>query len=619
MYRLACGKHHVTFSPEELSWAIHLDGSVWRWGGRPAIVLANRTRLYFADAVCVSAYRPTGVADGVTAEYSGFRDGDGRVYPFQAHTFTWVDRSSGDLHFEVRIEGDAPGQIKAVEYPAGMAFNAPAGTGYTVLPRMQGTLVPAGVDIRIADGRIQERDGYLSFFGQVREGSGYIAIYDTPYDAHYDFKGGMVTPYFIPSLGTMAYQRRMTYRFYDHADYNTFAKAYRSHVQRQGRLVTLKEKIARNPAVARLIGTPIIHEEIAVHISEKSDYYTPGEPEKNDRFTSFETRAAQLAELKKRGVDQAYLHLDGWGRRGYDNMHPDVFPPHEQAGGADGMRQLADRCRQLGYLFGIHDQYRDYYYDSDSFDLANAIKNLDGSHPYCSVWYGGPHSYLCATLAPYYVRRNYDAFDRLGIRIDGAYLDVFSVVGLDECHAPDHLMTREQCAAARRECFDLLTARGIIPSSEEAIDSIVPSLALCHHAPYFTSSLGAPDAQPVGVPIPLFNLVYHDCLVIPWFGAKGRKGGWGIPGCDSAYLHALLNGGTIYYSILAGKEDIAFGRPALELHRRVATQELVRHEFVGEGFRRQQSVLAAGTEVEVDFDRGTWTIVADGLTSEGLA
>ena len=62
------------------------------------------------------------------------------------------------------MEGDAPGQIKSVAYPGGMEFGAEKGHGYTVLPRMQGALVPAGTDINIADGRIQERDGYISFW-----------------------------------------------------------------------------------------------------------------------------------------------------------------------------------------------------------------------------------------------------------------------------------------------------------------------------------------------------------------------------------------------------------------------------------------------------------------------
>lgn len=609
----------INFSPEDTLFAVNLSKKVWRWKTKPSIVLNDGNVLYFSEAKCESAYCRTGVADGVTAEYSDFTDTEGAQYAIKAYTFTWVDLSTGDVNFEVRVDGDTPGQIKSVSYPAGMELGAETGHGYTVLPRMQGTMVPAGTEIRIVDGRIQERDGYMSFFGQVRDGSGYVAVYDTPYDAHYSFKNDVVSPYFITSLGTVRYKRRMTYTFYDQCDYNTFAKKYRSYIQYKGQLISLSQKIAKNPAVARLIGSPVVHEGIAVHISEKSDYYTPDKPKKNDYYTSFETRASQLRELKMRGVEKAYLHLDGWGKQGYDNVHPDVFPPHAASGGTDGMRFLSDTCRELGYAFGIHDQYRDYYYDGDSFAISNAIENLDGSHPYCSVWYGGPHSYLCASLAPYYVRRNYDEFERLGIKIEGSYLDVFSVVGHDECHSADHPMTREQCAAARRECLDILTAKGIIPSSEETIDSVVPSLALCHHSPYFTSDLGSPHSEPVGIPIPLFNLVYHDCIIIPWFGAKGQRGGWGIPGSDSAYLHALLNGGTIYYPVNATEAEIEFGKTVLDLHRRIAEQELISHEFIGEGIRRQKSIFADGTAVEVDFDSLEWSITTDGVITTGIA
>lgn len=607
MYNIIAERNIISYSPETLEFQIRTSNTVWKWGETPFIVAGGK-KLSFSTAHCESRAKRTGVADGVEAEYSGLRDENGVEYGLTVYTFMWVNNTTFDVNFEVRVEGDRPGQIQRLCYPAPLEFGAREGHGYTVLPRMQGTIVPAGQHINIADGRIQERDGYMAFFGQVRDGAGYCAIYDTPYDCCYYLPSDMAAPYFITSLGTVRYKRRMTYTFIDDCDYVKIAKRYREYIRYKGQLITLEEKIARNPNVAYLIGTPIVHEGIAVHISPESNYYDKTDPSKNDYYTSFAERAAGLRALKERGVERAYLHLDGWGKHGYDNLHPDVFPPNEAAGGADGMRGLSDTCREIGYKFGIHDQYRDYYYDGATFDFANCVENLDGSHPFCSVWYGGPHSWLCASLAPYYVRRNYDEFERLGIKIDGSYLDVFSVVALDECLSKDHPMSREQCAMYRRECFDILTAKGIIPSSEESIDSVIPSLALCHHAPYFTSNLGSVTAEPVGIHVPLFNLVYHDCMVIPWFGTKRGHGGWGIPGRDSAYLHALLNGGTIYYGVNSTAEDIEFGKAALSLHKRVARQELVSHEIIDGNVRRQRSVFADGTAVEVNFDDDSFEI-----------
>ena len=210
------------------------------------------------------------------------------------------------------------------------------------------------------------------------------------------------------------------------------------------------------------------------------------------------------------------------------------------------------------------------------------------------------------------MRRNYDEFERLGIRIDASYLDVFSVVGLDECFSKDHPATRKECAENRRRCLDILTDRGIIPSSEEILDCILPSQVLCHHAPFFTTSLGAPDADPVGVPIPLLNLVYHDCAVIPWIGLPGEHGGWGIPGRDSAYLHGILNGDPVYCPIHAGPDALRAVLEACGSAEKLAYTEMLRHDFIDGDIRRQKTTFADGTVIEVDFDRDTFEIRGPG-------
>ena len=60
--------------------------------------------------------------------------------------------------------------------------------------------------------------------------------------------------------------------------------------------------------------------------------------EKNDFYTPFSVRAEQMRELHRKGLKKGYTHFNGWDRHGYDNLHPDVIPPHKEAGGAEGMR-----------------------------------------------------------------------------------------------------------------------------------------------------------------------------------------------------------------------------------------------------------------------------------------
>ena len=618
----------VEYDPEVIALNVEVEGSdiAWSWVGTPSVRLSDGAELDFASAKCESYAYNNGTMRGVRAIYSEFCNSDGEKAGFSVETFVGVEESSGELRAQAWLKGDARGEVSALVYPPRMKFEAKEGEGYTVLPRMQGTLVPAGHPIDMTKGAtattntvgyIYERDGYMPIFGQVHNGCGYVAIYETPYDARYELVREEVQPYFVPSLGTMSYKREMIYSFFAEGDFNTIAKIYRAYRIERGRLTTLREKIAKNPKVAELIGTPVVHTVTAVHIHPESFYYDAEHPENNDWFRTFDYTATHLRALKENGVEKVYLHLDGWGNHGYDNLHPTPFPICEDAGGAEGMRKLQETCHSLGYMFGLHDQYRDYYYDSVDFSLDNAVENADGGHFYGSVWYGGPHSWLCAKLAPDYVRRNYDEFERLGIKIDGSYLDVFSVVELDECFNPSHPMTREECAKYRRHCFDILTSRGIIPSSEEVLDCVIESMALCHHAPFACTSFADEGKTNMGIPIPLFNLVFHDCIVIPWDGMH-RRGAWSIADTDSPYLWALLCGGTVYFGLRSTPEQIEYGKIALELHRRIALCDLTKHEILDETARKRRSTFSDGTVVEADFDSGDFTITyPDGRSVSG--
>ena len=225
--------------------------------------------------------------------------------------------------------------------------------------------------------------------------------------------------------------------------------------------------------------------------------------------------------------------LDGWGFRGYDNLHPDVLPPCPQAGGWEGMKRFADVCDALGFLFAIHDQYRDFYLDAPSYDERHTVTDAAGNRPLHSVWYGGRQSVLCSSLAPGHVRRNHTAILDHGVKLRGAYLDVFSVVPPDECYQIEHPVTRTDCLRFRAECLNFVRSYGGVVSSEEPSDWSVPCLDLVHHGP-FALSPGPGSGPAMGIPVPLFNLVYHDALLMPWSMGRGE----GNPEQGPRVLHA---------------------------------------------------------------------------------
>jgi hypothetical protein len=392
--------------------------------------------------------------------------------------------------------------------------------------------------------------------------------------------------------------------FLERGNYVDLAKRYRRAAMSSGRFVSMREKIARNPAVGRLVGAPVVHTSILYHIQPESSYYKKDDAANNHQLVTFAARAKELEGLAGKGITNAYVHLDGWGYRGYDNLHPDVLPPTPDGGGWDGMRRFADACDRLGFLFAIHDQYRDYYLDALSYSERHTITDAQGNRPMESTWYGGRQSILCPSLAPGHVRKNHLGILAEGVKLRGAYLDVFSVVPPDQCFQDEHPETRSDCLQHRGECLDFVRSWGGVVSSEEPSDWSVKHLDLVHHGPF------ALDPNPgkgpaMGIPVPLFSLVYHDALFLPW---SMERGAWGIPEKDLGFLHGLANGGLPYLGLDPDPESLKRVRTLCELHRRVALLEMTRHEFLDEARRRQRTTFADGTRVTIDLDADTWNV-----------
>jgi hypothetical protein len=304
-----------------------------------------------------------------------------------------------------------------------------------------------------------------------------------------------------------------------------------------------------------------------------------------------------MKKIAASGVEKAYLHLDGWGQPGYDNGHPDYLPACKEAGGWDGLVGLSKICAELGFLFGIHDQYRDYYLDAATYDPQMAVQLANGTIHEHSIWAGGTQNYLCPSLAPVYVKRNFKQVLEHGVHLDAAYLDVFTCNEPDECANPLHRVTRKECLEYRLRCFDYLLSKGILTSSEEVVDWAIPSLVFCHYAPY--------PNKDAGIPVPLVNLVYHDCVIIPWMLGKGA---FGTPEGQSGFLHALLNGGIGYYDPKDEKASIERSKIVGKLHEKVGKLEMQTHEFLSKNHLKQRTTFADGTTVTVDFETESYEI-----------
>lgn len=543
--------------------------------------------------------------------------------------------AENSVTFSIKAENETGYDIQAAYFPAPFNSKKKGQNSYHVDPMRQGFILPDGYKKNFSTvfgyahikRMINTGDAYMPLWGRVCDGNTFSAIVETPYDASLyscfgKHKAFLNSVYWQSSLGKLSYERKIKFTFTSDGDYNTVAKDYRKYLIDRNELVSIDEKIEKNPNIKKLIGSPVLHHKIYSKINEKSQFY-----DKNGSneilCATFGERAEEMKKLKKAGLEKLYIHTDGWGKDGYDNNHPYILPPCEQAGGWEGFKEFADVSRELGYVFALHDQYRDYYYDSPVFDKEKAIKNIDGTNPYCSIWDGGEHSYLCTEFALDAVKKTYEELEEHGIDVQGVYLDVFSIMQGDECFHEDHRVTREQSMKNRADCFDYLNSKGIIMSSEEPGMQLLNKLALVHHGPHALRP--QENGEAVGIPVPLGNLVYHDCLMVPWNWFNN----WGIPKGEDGDLYGTLNAGMPYIHPYGNelkkigtdnrtadvgmmndnelKKELARIAPLCELQAKLYNKEMVKHEFLG-SYRIQKAVYADGTTVTIDLDKGTYKI-----------
>lgn len=388
--------------------------------------------------------------------------------------------------------------------------------------------------------------------------------------------------------------------FFREGNYVDMAKRYRRYAMDAGLFVSLQEKIARKPIVKELIAAPLMRAGILTNYKKDGNRYQRTSDEKERyRLTTFDERGQFLRQLKSNGLDRLTVVLTGWPRLGYDRQHPDVLPPAPDAGGYEGMKRLADTCRELGYLFSLHDQYRDFYVDAPSYDLQFAIHEEDatspprvfpgtrfgqakeGDIPFMDHWDGGKMTYLNGRFMLGHLIKNYQGLFDHGIRPAGSYLDVFGYVPPDEDFNPEHPTTRTDCLRERAKCYDWSRNNLGFVGTEAACDWTIP----------FTD-ISSPLRPKNGVAIPLFDLVFHDAILTP-YGPEDLRG--------------LLNGGLPQISSRGEltPEALAQINRLRALHARVALLEMTKHEFLDKGYRKEQTTFSDGTRVTVDWDTKT--------------
>ena len=580
-------------------------------------------RLIDAQKVAITRY-DTGFKTGIKISLGQWRH-QGSDLDLNLFLTVCLEGRDEEVVFDVAA-GEHETVVRQLDWPTALDARA---VDYTLLSNGRGNLLPrdwpkeyfpirtitpegkiAATDRSVVQSNVIE-SWSMSWWGFQKGKSAMMIIVETPDDAAYQFShpaGGptVIGPRWRATLGRFGYPRTARMSFVDEGNYVDLAKRYRRYAMEQGLFASLKEKIARTPSVKGLIGTPLTRLSILRNVKTDSTRYDSKNPEKNYSLTTFDERVRQLRELKASGIDRLHVCLTGWPYLGYDRQHPDEVPPPPQAGGWEGMKRLVDACRDLGYMLTLHDQYRDYYIDAPSYDPQFAIHEEDtvsppqafpgtrfgdskeGYIPFMRHWDGGTQTFLNSRFMLGHLIKNYQLLFEHGIKPQGIYLDVFGYVPPDEDFNPEHPTTRTDNLRDRAACYNWTRTNLGIVGTEAACDWVIPYV-----------DISSPLSPAKCVPVPLFNLVYHDAIITPY-----------RTGDQQNILHGLLNGGLPQIGDITSEleKNRASIRQMIALHERVALLEMVRHEFLSSDYRRERTMFSDGTTVTVDWDTGTCKI-----------
>ena len=629
---IAGRKNSVTLSESNL--ALKVAAGSARWVMMPsttedALVKSKgqefQLRLADARRISTEPYQ-TGFRTGIKISLNGLQH-KGRDLDLALFLTVALEGQDEDLVFDIAAkEGECV--LRQLDWPTALESGD---VDYTLLSNGRGTLLPrswpkeyypirsitAAGKIAVTDHSVLQshviESWSMSWWGFQKGKSAVMVIVETPDDAAYQFRhpaGGptVIGPRWRAQLGRFGYPRTARLVFFEKGNYVDLAKRYRRYVRESGLFVSLREKIARTPAVNDLIGTPQTRVSILRNLKPDSDRYDTNDTSKNYSLTTFDDRARQLRDLKARGNERVLVFVSGWPHLGYDRQHPDSLPPSEQAGGWEGMKRLVDTCRELGYPVIFHDQYRDYYLDAPSFDRQFAVHEEDsslpphqfpgsrfgdskeGRIPFMRHWDGGKQAYLNAHFQLGHLLKNYRLFFEHGVSPQGIYIDVIGYVPPDEDFNPEHPTTHTD--AMRSEAAMLNWSRqnlGIV-ATEAGSDWVIP----------YVDTINQSGGGSKAVLLPLYSLVYHDA-VLASYNSRDQK----------SLLLGLLNGGVPELPVLPGAVDekaLALIHAMASLNRRVALLEMTNHEFLDRNYRKERTTFADGTRVTVDWEASTFKI-----------
>jgi hypothetical protein len=542
--------------------------------------------------------------------------------------------------------------VESVEWPLRLfSVQSIKEDGYIVMPQEQGLLIPSRFDQgyfrnlnwiweRIAGwGRVSSSCS-MPWFGAKKGDSSFICIVETPDDAAYGLIANDVRPpeppaangslreneaSFSPRLSTiwpvwnsvkgqLGYMRVARYIFQPHGGYVEMCKTYRQYAQKIGKFVTLKQKIAANPNVAKLIGAPNFEMMIVSNHPFEPQYQGQSSALYDGYHaiqTSFDELTAIIHDMKDSlGMERAAIRIAGWGQMGYDNYRPiDELPVNKEAGGPEKLAAAIQAAKSAGFLAGLFDNYRNLDLISPSYDEKYIMRNAESALVPGFSSEGGRSEEICPKAAVELIKHNV-AYIKQALDPNMHYLDTIAGLPLVECYDPRHPMTRSECKEERIDIMKVVTGANLVLGAEAPPQDW--NLGQCSYY----------DEHPnnsTGIDVPLYGLVYHECAMLyrqhgtPYDHGNDEYGFVREP-WPTKFLRGLLYGDESSWTFSnkdywAWKDTLKSINSVMTPHqRRLAFEELLSHKFLTPDFNVQRTVFSSGVEVTVNYGQFTFKL-----------
>lgn len=425
-------------------------------------------------------------------------------------------REMCELTVSVELAVDAPEVVMELvatgDMETELAFPAPFESKpgeFLILP------VNEGISYPVDDKSLPEMNYYLygghglcmGWYGSTDTKHALMTIVETPDDATVRLPRVddrlVLAPHWQPQKGQFGSTRRIRYALFDSGGYVAMSKRYRQYAQEIGLLKTLAQKREQNPEVDKLVG--------AVNV------------------WSFGPRGPEMCrEMQDLGIDRIL-----WSAR----ANPEEIDAMNAMGVLTSRYDIFQDCMNpanFDKLPGRHgDWTSDAWPDGIMIDAKGdwirgwGVKGKDGEMYPCGV--------LCDRLAPDYARR------RIPPELEThaykcRFIDTTTASPWRECYSNSHPLTRSESRRWKMELLRVISDElGLVTGSETGHEAAVPYVhyfeGMLSLGPYRVPDAGRRMLEPWDdVPervakfqtghyyrLPLWELVYHDCVVAQWY------------------------------------------------------------------------------------------------------